>query len=253
MKGVILCGGKGTRLDPLTRVTNKHLLPVGNYPMVFHPICQMIDCDIRDIMIVTGREHCGDFAELLGNGSMFDCALTYRVQEEAGGIAEALSLAENFVGNNDVMVLLGDNIFTSSLKNFAHVFKHRAEVFNENTWDINALLVLKKVLDPHRFGVVELKDFKIIGMEEKPEDPKSNLIQTGCYFYDETVFDVIKKLEPSARGELEILDVNKKYMQMNTVAWQEISKDWTDAGTMSTYAQANTWMENVQYDKLRGR
>ncbi|MGC8972537.1 MAG: sugar phosphate nucleotidyltransferase, partial [bacterium] len=195
MKGIILAGGTGSRLRPLTKVTNKHLLPVGKYPMIFYPIYKLKQAGIYEILIVTGREHMGDVIELLGSGKDFGVEFTYKVQDEAGGIAQALGLAKHFVGNDKCVVILGDNIFEDDITSYVKEFEEQKE---------GAKILLKEVPDPHIFGVPEFKDGKIIAIEEKPKNPKSNFAVTGIYMYDSEVFEIIKTLKPSWRGELEI-------------------------------------------------
>ncbi|MEK7578376.1 MAG: sugar phosphate nucleotidyltransferase, partial [Patescibacteria group bacterium] len=204
LKGVVLCGGLGKRLEPLTRITNKHLLPVYNKPMVYYSIHALVESGIKDIMIVTGGNNAGDFLRLIGNGSEFGLRhINYTYQRGEGGIAEALSLTEHFVDGSKVVVILGDNIIGGSIKKYVERFKNQ-----EN----GARVLVKKVDDPQRFGVAEIKNGKIISIEEKPKHPKSDFIITGIYMYDHKVFEIIKTLEPSKRGELEITDVNNVYL-----------------------------------------
>jgi len=228
MKGIILAGGTGSRLYPLTKVTNKHLLPIGNKPMIYYPIEKLTDAGIDEILIVTGTEHMGDVVNLLGSGKEFGCRFTYKVQDEAGGIAQALGLAENFVGDDSMTVILGDNIFQTSLK--------KAQ---ESYSGSGAQILLKEVTDPERFGVAEVDGDKIIGIEEKPDHPKSNLAVTGVYMYDARVFDYIRELEPSGRGELEITDVNNRYIKEGKMRFSVMEGWWTDAGTPASYKRAN--------------
>lgn len=228
MKGIILAGGTGSRLYPLTKVTNKHLLPIGNKPMIYYPIEKLTEAGIEEILIVTGTEHMGDVVNLLGSGKDFGCRFTYKVQDEAGGIAQALGLAENFVGDDSMTVILGDNIFQTSLD----------KALNTYPGD-GAQILLKEVDDPERFGVAEVEDDKIIGIEEKPEQPKSSLAVTGVYMYDSKVFDFIRELEPSDRGELEITDVNNRYIKREQMRFSIIEGWWTDAGTPDSYKRAN--------------
>jgi len=234
MKGIILAGGTGSRLRPLTKVTNKHLLPVGRKPMIYHIIEKMTKMGVGDILIVTGVEHMGDIVGLLGSGKDFKCRFTYKVQEEAGGIAQALGLAENFVGQDQMVVILGDNIFGDDLTPFAKEFAKQKQ---------GARVLVKEVSDPHRFGVVELKDDKIVSIEEKPKKPKSNYVITGIYFYDHHVFEIIKGLKPSARGELEISDVNRAYLKKGNLAYDILSDWWTDAGTFESLERATLLSE----------
>lgn len=228
MKGIVLAGGTGSRLYPLTKVTNKHLLPIGEKPMIYYPIEKMIEVGITEILIVTGTEHMGDVVGLLGSGKEFGCRFTYKVQDEAGGIAQALGLAENFVGNDSMLVILGDNIFEASLK---------AAV--EHYSGVGASILIKEVHDPSRYGVAELKGDSIVSIEEKPKNPKSNYCVTGIYMYDSSVFDCIKTLKPSQRGELEITDVNNFYIQKGQMVFSILEGWWTDAGTHESYRLAN--------------
>lgn len=230
MKGIVLAGGTGSRLFPLTKVTNKHLLPVGNKPMIFHPIEKLIEAGITDILIVTGVEHMGDVVGLLGSGKDYACDFTYRVQDRAGGIAEALGLARQFAANDKMVVILGDNIFEDSLKPFVKKYKDQKK---------GARLIIKKVPDPQRYGVAVLKGSQVIQIEEKPKKPKSNLAVTGIYFYDHQVFDFIDQCNPSKRGELEITDVNNFYIKNSCCCFDEFKGWWTDAGTFSSLHKAN--------------
>jgi len=230
LKGIVLAGGVGSRLFPLTKVTNKHLLPIGEKPMIYYPIEKLMQAGIGHILIVTGVEHMGDVVGLLGSGREFGCDFTYKVQDEAGGIAQALGLAEDFAGGESVVVILGDNIFRSSLKACADSFIAQGK---------GARVLLKQVAEPHRFGVAEISDGRVINIEEKPESPKSNYIVTGIYFYDAEVFEIIKTLEPSGRGELEITDVNNAYIQRGLLAYDILDGWWTDAGTFKSLNRAN--------------
>ena len=228
MKGIILAGGTGSRLYPLTKVTNKHLLPIGDKPMIYYPIEKLTEIGIKEILIVTGTEHMGDVVNLLGSGKDFGCRFTYKVQDEAGGIAQALGLAENFVGDDTMTVILGDNIFQTSLDKAIESYPGRG-----------AQILLKEVSDPERFGVAEVDGDKIVGVEEKPDQPKSNLAVTGVYMYDARVFDYIRELEPSERGELEITDVNNHYISEQAMRFSIMDGWWTDAGTPASYKRAN--------------
>lgn len=228
MKGIILAGGTGSRLYPLTKVTNKHLLPVGDKPMIYHPIEKLTEVGIDEILIVTGTEHMGAVVNLLGSGKDFGCRFTYKVQDEAGGIAQALGLAENFAGNDPVLVILGDNIFESSLKKAVKDYPGKG-----------AQILIQDVPDPKRYGVAELDGDKVVSIEEKPSEPKSNYAVTGIYFYDPSVFECIKTLKPSGRGELEITDVNNHYIQKGAMKSSILSGWWTDAGTPESYQIAN--------------
>lgn len=234
MKGIILAGGTGSRLYPLTKVTNKHLLPVGRQPMIYYPIAKLTEIGIREILIVTGVEHMGDVVSLLGSGKDFGCKFTYKVQDEAGGIAQALGLAEDFIGDESVAVILGDNIIEDNLKLFAASFEKQKK---------GAKVLIKEVSDPQRFGVVEIVNGKIISIEEKPKKPKSNFAVTGIYFYDNQVFKVIRGLKPSKRGELEISDVNRAYLKKGQLSYDVLSGWWSDAGTFSSLERATLLVE----------
>jgi glucose-1-phosphate thymidylyltransferase len=230
MRGVVLAGGTGSRLRPLTKVTNKHLLPVGRKPMIYYPIEKLTGIGIEEVLIVTGVEHMGDVVGLLGSGREFGCRFTYKVQDEAGGIAQALGLAENFAGGQPIAVILGDNIFQASLKDHARRFLEQKT---------GARLLLKQVPDPERFGVAEVRQGKVLGIEEKPKSPKSDCAVTGIYFYDASVFDIIRTLKPSARGELEITDVNNAYVRKGQMSCDILDGWWTDAGTFESWTRAN--------------
>jgi len=233
LRGVVLAGGTGSRLRPLTKVTNKHLLPVGQKPMIYYPIEKLIGVGIEEILIVTGVEHMGDVVGLLGSGREFGCRFTYKVQDEAGGIAQALGLAENFANQQPLAVILGDNIFRANLKGNAERFLAQ---------EAGARVLLKKVLDPHRFGVAEMRDGKVLGIEEKPTRPKSDYAIIGVYFYDPGVFDIIRTLSPSGRGELEITDVNNAYIRKGQLACDVLDGWWTDAGTFDSLVRANEFV-----------
>jgi glucose-1-phosphate thymidylyltransferase len=230
MRGVILAGGKGTRLGELTKVTNKHLLPVGPYPMVYHPLKKLIGAGIQDILLVSGTEHMGDFIELLGSGSEHDCTLTYRVQDKAGGIAQALGLGELFSSGHRCCVVLGDNIFHEPLDHL---------LADANLHPHFAWVALTKVPDPGRYGVAELRGHNVVSIEEKPEHPKSDYAVAGIYVYPPDVFEVIRCLKPSQRGELEITDVNRYYLENNRLGYSIFNGYWTDAGTLDSLAYAN--------------
>jgi glucose-1-phosphate thymidylyltransferase len=230
LRGVVLAGGKGTRLGELTKVTNKHLLPVGPVPMVYHPIKKLTGAGIKEILLVSGTEHMGDFVELLGSGKDHQCSLTYRVQDEAGGIAQALGLAALHARGCRTVVILGDNIFEDSLGSVL-------QAANQHPND--AWVTLKEVHDPGRYGVAEVQGNRITGIEEKPKQPKSNFAVAGIYLYPSDVFEVIKTLKPSARGELEITDVNTHYMRLGRLGYSMLQGYWTDAGTMESLAVAN--------------
>ena len=230
LKGVILAGGTGSRLMPLTKVTNKHLLPIGQKPMIYYSIEKLTSVGIDQILVVTGVEYMGDVVGLLGSGREFGCHFTYKVQDEAGGIAQALGLAENFAQGQLSAVILGDNIFQTNLKDYADKF------ISQKT---GARILLKQVPNPQRFGVAEISDGKVIGIEEKPKKPKSDYIITGIYFYDATVFDVIRTLKPSGRDELEISDVNNAYIAKGRLEYDILDGWWTDAGTFESLNKAN--------------
>lgn len=238
MKGVILSGGTGSRLYPLTKITNKHLLPVGRYPMIYHAIYKLLQADIRDILIVTGREHMGDVVGLLGSGRGFDAEFTYRVQDEAGGIAQALGMAEGFVGKDQVAVILGDNVFSDDIGQHVRSFQHQR---------LGAKILLKEVDDPERYGVPELDGDRIVGIEEKPSRPRSPFAVTGIYMYDSDVFGIIRTLRPSGRGELEITDVNNAYLQRGELTYDVLDGWWTDAGTHKSLAKAHELAQGVTY------
>ena len=228
LKGVILAGGTGSRLYPLTKVTNKHLLPVGNKPMIFHPIEKLTGLGIQDILIVTGTEHMGDVVNLLGSGAEYNCRFTYKVQDQAGGIAQALGLAENFAGQDPIVVILGDNIFEDDLTTGARTYTGNG-----------AMILLKQVPDPQRYGVALLDGDKVTEIQEKPENPPTSFAVTGIYFYDSKVFSAIRDLKPSKRGELEITDVNNYYIRQNQMSSALLEGWWTDAGTPESYRLAN--------------
>jgi len=230
IKGVVLAGGTGSRLMPLTKVTNKHLLPIGHKPMIYYPIEKLVSAGIEEILIVTGIEHMGDVVNLLGSGKAFGCRFTYKVQDEAGGIAQALALAEDFSYGNPLTVILGDNIFKAGLKKYIDRFKAQAK---------GARVLLKQVKDPRRFGVAEISDNRVIKIEEKPKKPRSDYAITGIYFYDASVFDVIRTLKPSARGELEITDVNNAYLEKGELAFDILEGWWSDAGTFESFSRVN--------------
>jgi glucose-1-phosphate thymidylyltransferase len=235
MKGIILAGGTGSRLFPLTKVTNKHLLPVGKYPMIYYPINKLQECGIKDLMIVTGKEHMGSVVNLLGSGYEFGLEFTYKIQDQPGGIAQALSLAEHFVGDDRCVVILGDNIFSSQIGQFVDNFKQQPA---------GAKVLIKEVPDPERYGVAELEGNYIKGIEEKPQNPKSNYCVTGIYMYDSAVFGIIRNLRPSGRGELEITDVNNAYIRNGQMTYNIIDGWWTDAGTFESIYRANEYVRN---------
>lgn len=231
MKGVVLAGGTGSRLFPLTKITNKHLLPIYDKPMIYYPIQTLVDAGIDDILIVTGGRNAGDFLRLLANGKQFgNIHLDYTYQEGEGGIAEALGLAHHFGAGHRLCVILGDNIIESSIRTAVDDFRRQPA---------GAKILLKEVPDAERFGVAEIEGGRIVGIEEKPKTPKSNLAVTGIYLYDETIFDKVQKLKRSERGELEITDVNNAYIAEGTMSFGHLDGWWTDAGTFESLLRAN--------------
>ncbi len=234
LKGIILAGGTASRLQPLTKVTNKHLLPVGRKPMIYHSIEKLKNTGIEEILIVTGVSHMGDVVNLLGSGKEFDCHFTYKVQDKAGGIAQALALAENFSSGSPVAVILGDNIFEDSLEEYSRNFLGQEK---------GAHILLKTVHDPERFGVAEVSGDHVLSIEEKPRNPKSDLAVTGIYFYDGQVYDIIRTLKPSGRGELEITDVNNAYIKSGQLGWSKMQGWWSDAGTFESLAKVQRLVE----------
>jgi glucose-1-phosphate thymidylyltransferase len=242
MKGIILAGGLGTRLYPLTKVTNKHLLPVFDKPMIYYPIQTLINAGIDDILIVTGGNNAGDFLKLLGNGKEFGLKhINYTYQEGEGGIADALSLAEFFAAGEKICVVLGDNLIEKNIRKAVQAFQIQKE---------GAKILLKEVPDPRRFGVPELKGDQVIRIDEKPENPKSRYAVIGIYLYDAAVFDMIKDLEPSQRGELEITDVNNRYIKRGMMTWDILEGWWTDAGTFESLLRANDLVSKTGANKL---
>ena len=242
MKGVVLAGGLGTRLRPLTAVTNKHLLPVYDQPMVYYPIQTLVNAGITDIMIVTGGNSAGDFLRLLGNGKAFGLKhLNYAYQEGEGGIAEALSLVEDFCMDDSVCVVLGDNIIEGNIA---------AAVADYRKHGHGAKIILKKVPDPGRFGVPELEGRRVVRIEEKPANPKSEFAVIGIYMYDRNVYDIIRTLKPSGRGELEITDVNNAYIERGEMTWEELDGWWSDAGTFESLMRASNLVAETGANKL---
>ncbi|WP_440949845.1 sugar phosphate nucleotidyltransferase [Methanosphaerula subterraneus] len=231
MKGVILAGGTGSRLLPLTKVTNKHLLPVYDRPMIFYPLQKLIDAGIEEIMIVSGRGHAGHFLELLGSGAAFGVRLTYEIQDGAGGIAQALGLARKWAQGDSIAVILGDNIFEDDFREKITSFTSGSRIF------------LKEVPDANRFGVAQVEGDRVIGIEEKPKEPKSNLAVTGLYLYDSAVFEIISTLKPSARGELEITDVNNAYIARGAMGFSVLEGFWSDAGTFDSLMRASLMVQ----------
>ena len=242
MKGVILAGGLGTRLFPLTKITNKHLLPVHDRPMIYYPIQTLINAGIDDIMIVTGGNSAGDFLRLLGNGAEFGLKhLNYTYQEGEGGIADALSLVEHFADEQPICVVLGDNVIEGNIRAAADEYRQQGK---------GAKILLKKVPDPQRFGVPELNGKAVLQIEEKPKEPKSDFAVIGIYFYDSTVFNVIRTLVPSGRGELEITDVNNHYINRGEMTWNQLDGWWTDAGTFESLLRASNMVADSGANKL---
>jgi glucose-1-phosphate thymidylyltransferase len=242
VKGVVLAGGLGTRLRPLTAVTNKHLLPVYDQPMVHYPIQTLVNAGITDIMVVTGGNSAGDFLKLLGNGKTFGLKhINYTYQEGEGGIAQALSLVEHFAGGDPVCVMLGDNIIEGNIADAVRSYQEQGS---------GAKIILKKVPDPERFGVPELDGRRVIRIEEKPKVPKSEYAVIGIYMYDGEVYDIIRTLKPSGRGELEITDVNNAYIERDEMTWEELAGWWTDAGTFESLLHASKLVAETGANKL---
>ena len=241
MKGVVLAGGLGKRLFPLTKVTNKHLLSIYSKPMVYYPIQTLVDAGIKDILLVTGGNHAGEFLRLLGNGHHFGLKhINYTYQEGEGGIADALRLAEHFADGEKIVVILGDNILEKGIKRYVDNFKKQPH---------GARILIKEVEDPWRFGVVELKKGKIVSIKEKPKKPKSNYIVTGVYMYDSCIFDIVKTLKPSKRGELEITDVNNAYLERGELHYDILKGYWTDSGTFDSLLKANNLVAKKERKK----
>ena len=231
MKGVVLAGGLGSRLRPLTAVTNKHLLPVFDQPMIYYPIQTLVNAGITDIMIVTGGNSAGDFLKLLGNGKAFGLKhLNYTYQDGEGGIAAALSLVEHFAGSEAICVVLGDNIIQGNIRVAADSYREQG---------VGAKILLKRVPDPQRFGVPQLDGKRVMRIEEKPAQPKSEYAVIGIYMYDARVFEIIRTLKPSGRGELEITDVNNAYIERGEMTWDELDGWWSDAGTFESLLYAS--------------
>lgn len=243
MKGVILAGGKGTRLHPLTQITNKHLLPVGKEPMIFNPVRQLVLAGITEILIVTSKEHMGEMVRVLGSGKSFGCDFTFKVQEEPKGIADALLLAENFAYKGPITVILGDNIATHSIKKYVDQFKKQT---------CGAKVLLKRVAHPEQYGIAALDEKKIIRIEEKPQNAQNDYAVIGIYMYDHEVFDIIKKICPSSRGELEITSVNNVYVARETLTYDILDGQWTDAGTFESYKYANQLLFRIHNQIISG-
>ncbi len=241
MKGVILAGGLGKRLFPLTKVTNKHLLNIYAKPMVYYPIQTLVDAGIKDILLVTGGNHAGEFLRLLGNGHHFGLKhINYTYQEGEGGIADALKLAEHFADGEKIVVILGDNILEKSIKRYVDNFKKQPH---------GARILIKKVEDPWRFGVVQMKKGKIVAIKEKPKNPKSDYIVTGVYMYDSCIFDIVKTLKPSKRDELEITDVNNAYIERRELHYDILKGYWTDSGTFDSLLRASNLVARRERQK----
>ena len=240
LRGVVLAGGTGSRLFPLTKVTNKHLLPIGREPMIFYPVKKLIEAGIREILIVTGTEHMGAVVSLLGSGKEFGCEFTYRVQDEAGGIAQALGLARRFGRGGRLAVILGDNIFESSIAPFAEAYRRQPR---------GAKVLLQEVHDPGRYGVAVTEAGKVVRIIEKPKDPPTNLAVTGIYFYDTALYEIIAELKPSKRGELEITDVNNAYIARGELSFDVLPGWWTDAGTFESLKHATDLVESTLREK----
>jgi len=245
MKGVVLAGGTGSRLYPLTKVTNKHLLPVGRYPMIFHPLMQMARAGIECVVVVTSPEHMGDVVNLLGSGRMFGLDLTFRVQDEPGGIAQALSLCEDYTADDPFLVILGDNILGQGIRE--HVQAYCKQLDEQET---GARILLKEVSDPERYGVPRIEGDRIVEIVEKPANPPSNYSVTGMYFYDPSVYGIIRGLTPSARGEYEISDVSNAYIKAGRLTYGILDGWWGDAGTLEGWYEANDLARNIVYDEL---
>lgn len=242
MKGVVLAGGLGIRLRPLTSVTNKHLLPVYNQPMIYYPIQTLVNAGITDIMIVTGGNSAGDFLRLLGNGKAFGLKhINYTYQEGEGGIAAALALVEHFAAGEPVCVILGDNIIQGNIGDAVRSYREQSA---------GAKILLKKVPDPQRFGVPELNGKRVVRIEEKPKHPKSEYAVIGIYLYDARVFEIIRTLKPSGRGELEITDVNNAYIERDEMTWHELEGWWTDAGTFESLLHASNLVAETGANNL---
>src|SRR5215467_7548749 len=243
MKGIVLAGGTGSRLFPLTKITNKHLLPIYDRPMIFYPIQTLVDAGIREILLVTGGRNSGDFLRLLANGKQFGLQhINYTYQEGEGGIADALALAEHFADGQKICVVLGDNIIEGSILKAANRFREQ---------DAGAHILLKEVTDAERFGVAEVKGHTIVGIEEKPKRPKSNYAVTGIYMYDASVFEKVRVLVPSGRGELEITDVNNAYIREGTMTFSWLDGWWTDAGTFDSLLRAGNLVAQSKAPALR--
>lgn len=241
MKGIILAGGTGSRLFPLTKVINKHLLPVGRYPMIDHSIAKMKEAGIQDIMVILNRYNAEALIEYLGSGNEYGVSLTYRIQDSPMGIAHGLGLGEEFVSKDKVVVVLGDNIFIDNISSYVRDFERQKR---------GAKILVKEVDDPSRYGIAEIKKDKIINIEEKPINPKSNYCVTGIYMYDYRVFDIIKRITPSSRGELEVTDINNWYIKEGTLTYDILKKWWIDAGTFQSLEVANLLSKDTNLDYI---
>src|SRR5216684_4743728 len=242
MRGVVLAGGTGSRLLPITRVTNKHLLPIYDKPMVYYPIQTLVNAGIREILLVSGGKNAGGFLRLLGNGHNFGLKhINYTYQEGEGGIAEALGLAEDFADGESICVVLGDNIIENNVRHAVENFKKQSH---------GAKILLKEIQDAERFGVAEVRDNRVVSIEEKPRNPKSNYAVIGVYLYDGTVFQKIRRLKPSGRGELEITDVNNFYIEEGTLTYEKLDGWWTDAGTFESLLRANNLVAETSANKM---
>ncbi|PKM86251.1 MAG: spore coat protein [Firmicutes bacterium HGW-Firmicutes-12] len=242
MKGVILAGGRGTRLSPLTKITNKHLLPVGKEPMVFNPVKQLISAGITDIIVVTAKEYAGEFRRLLGSGKELGCDFTFRVQDEPRGIAHALLLCEDFTKGENITVILGDNIAANSIKPYVRVFERQGG---------GAKVLLKKVADPSRYGIASIDEQSIISIEEKPLNSLNQFAVIGMYFYDSQVYDIIRSIGLSSRGELEITPVNNEYIARGKLTYDVLEGEWIDAGTYEAYREANDILFSINNEIRR--
>jgi glucose-1-phosphate thymidylyltransferase len=238
LRGVVLAGGTGSRLFPLTKVTNKHLLPVGREPMIFHPVRKLVEAGISEILIVTGTDHMGAVVALLGSGKEFGCEFTYRVQDEAGGIAQALGLARRFGRGGRLAVILGDNIFQSSLAEFAASYRRQPS---------GAKILVQEVDDPGRYGVAVTEGNRVVKIIEKPPNPPSRMAVTGIYFYDQTVYEIIASLKPSRRNELEITDVNNAFIARGDLTFDVLPGWWTDAGTFESLKHASDLADGTKH------
>lgn len=239
MKGVLICGGTGSRLKPLTEITNKSLLPVYDKPLIHYPLEVLTRAGIKEIAVISGSEHVDQMAGYLGGGERFGCSFSYRVQEKPGGIAQALGLAAEFIGEDDVCAILGDNVYFEDLSPHIRNFKSGAHLF------------LKEVPDAERFGVATMKDGRVTSIEEKPKKPKSNMAVTGCYVYDKRAFEIIKNLKPSARGEIEITDVSNWYVEKGEAKATVVEKEWIDAGTFESLLSAANLVREVRIKELQ--